>query len=104
MGDGSTATTYIGCDKGTKSMAEDNKGINYTRLALGAGLLNIFIALGLTSWVTICRLTRGQFLSLREKEFVVAARSVGAPARRIILHHLLPNALTPMPASAAHLR
>jgi oligopeptide transport system permease protein len=64
--------------------------------ALGAGLLNIFIALGLTSWVTLCRLTRGQFLSLREKEFVVAARSVGAPARRIIFNHLLPNALTPI--------
>ncbi len=64
--------------------------------ALGAGLLNIFIALGLTSWVTLCRLTRGQFLSLREKEFVLAAHAVGAPARRIILKHLLPNALTPI--------
>ncbi len=64
--------------------------------ALGAGLLNIFIALGLTSWVTLCRLTRGQFLSLREKEFVVAAHAVGAPARWIIVHHLLPNALTPI--------
>jgi ABC-type dipeptide/oligopeptide/nickel transport system permease subunit len=64
--------------------------------ALGAGLLNIFIALGLTSWVTLCRLTRGQFLTLREKEFVVAARAVGAPASRIIWKHLLPNALTPL--------
>ncbi|CAN5414035.1 ABC transporter permease [soil metagenome] len=64
--------------------------------ALGAGLLNIFIALGLTSWVTLCRLTRGQFLSLREKEFVVAAHAVGAPASRIIVRHLLPNALTPI--------
>lgn len=64
--------------------------------ALGAGLLNIFIALGLTNWVTICRLTRGQFLSLRKKEFVVAAHAVGAPAGRIIIKHLLPNALTPL--------
>ena len=45
--------------------------------ALGTGLTNIFIAIGLTGWVTICRLTRGQFLSLREKEFVTAARAVG---------------------------
>ncbi len=64
--------------------------------ALGAGLLNIFIALGLTSWVTICRLTRGQLLSLREKDFVLAAHAVGAPPSRIILRHLLPNALTPL--------
>jgi oligopeptide transport system permease protein len=64
--------------------------------ALGPGLMNIFIALGLTTWVTICRLTRGQFLSLREKEFTVAARAVGASGGRIIWHHLLPNALTPI--------
>ena len=64
--------------------------------ALGAGLLNIFIALGLTSWVTICRLTRAQFLSLRKKEFVVAATAIGAPSSRIIWRHLLPNALTPL--------
>ena len=50
--------------------------------ALGTGLTNIFIAIGLTGWVTICRLTRGQFLSLREKEFVTAARAVGAALRR----------------------
>lgn len=64
--------------------------------ALGAGLFNIFIALGLTSWVTVCRLIRGQFLTLREKEFVVAARAVGVPANRIIWRHILPNALTPL--------
>lgn len=64
--------------------------------ALGAGLLNIFIALGLTSWVTICRLTRGQLLSLREKDFVLAAHAIGAPPSRIIWRHLLPNALTPL--------
>lgn len=64
--------------------------------ALGAGLTNIFIALGLTSWVTICRLVRAQFLSLRQKEFVTAAQSVGSPSSRIIIRHLLPNALTPI--------
>jgi oligopeptide transport system permease protein len=64
--------------------------------ALGAGLLNIFIALGLTSWVTICRLVRAQFLSLREKEFITATRAVGSTASRIVIKHLLPNALTPI--------
>lgn len=64
--------------------------------ALGAGLFNIFLAIGLTGWVTLCRLTRGQFLALREKEFIMAARAAGAASRRIILRHLLPNALTPI--------
>lgn len=64
--------------------------------ALGPGMVNIFIALGLTGWVTLCRLTRGQLLSLREKEFVLAARAVGARSGRIITKHLLPNALTPI--------
>ena len=63
---------------------------------LGAGMLNIFIALGLTSWVTICRLTRAQFLTLRQKDFVMAAESIGSPANRIIWRHLFPNALTPI--------
>jgi ABC-type dipeptide/oligopeptide/nickel transport system permease subunit len=64
--------------------------------ALGPGMVNIFIALGLTGWVTLCRLTRGQFLTLREKEYVLAAESVGAKSGRIITKHLLPNALTPI--------
>ncbi len=64
--------------------------------ALGAGLFNIFLAIGLTGWVTLCRLTRGQFLALREKEFIVAACAAGATSWRIILRHLLPNALTPI--------
>ncbi len=64
--------------------------------ALGAGLLNIFLAIGLTGWVTLCRLTRGQFLALREKEFIMGARAVGATSWQIILRHLLPNALAPI--------
>jgi len=46
--------------------------------ALGAGLLNIFIAIGVTGWVTLCRLTRGQVLALREQEFIIGARAAGA--------------------------
>jgi ABC-type dipeptide/oligopeptide/nickel transport system permease subunit len=63
---------------------------------LGSGMKNIFIAIGLTSWVTICRLTRAQFLSLRQKDFVMAAESTGASSARLIWRHLLPNALTPI--------
>jgi|SRR5919108_354216 ABC-type dipeptide/oligopeptide/nickel transport system permease subunit len=63
---------------------------------LGRGLFNIFIAIGLIGWVTLARLVRGQLLSIREKEFVLAARAIGAPTGRIILRHLLPNALTPI--------
>jgi oligopeptide transport system permease protein len=64
--------------------------------ALGAGLFNIFLAIGLTGWVTLCRLTRGQFLALRETEFVSGARALGATTSRILLRHLLPNALGPI--------
>lgn len=63
---------------------------------LGSGMKNIFIAIGLTSWVTICRLTRAQFLSLRQKDFIMAAESTGATSVRLIWRHLLPNALTPI--------
>src|SRR5207253_474869 len=45
---------------------------------IGAGLPNVILAIGITSWIDVCRLTRGQFLSLREREFVVAARAYGA--------------------------
>ncbi|MFN8536689.1 MAG: ABC transporter permease [Thermomicrobiales bacterium] len=62
----------------------------------GRGLDKIFIVIGLTSWVTLARLVRAQFLSLREKDFVVAARSIGADDMRLILKHMLPNALTPI--------
>ncbi len=50
------------------------------------------VILGLISWTGISRIVRGEFLSLREKEFVEAATAVGAPARRIIFRHILPNA------------
>jgi ABC-type dipeptide/oligopeptide/nickel transport system permease subunit len=64
--------------------------------ALGAGLFNIFLAIGVTGWVTLCRLTRGQFLALREKEYIMGAHACGATTRQIILRHLLPNALAPI--------
>lgn len=62
----------------------------------GGGVRNIIIVIGVTSWVTLCRLTRGQLLTLREQEYVQAARSLGAPELRIAWRHLLPNALPPL--------
>ena len=60
------------------------------------GLLIIFFAIGIANWVGIARLTRGQLLSLKEREFVDAARALGAGNRHIIVKHLLPNALGPI--------
>ncbi len=62
----------------------------------GGGLWKVILVLGVTSWVGIARLVRGQLLSLREKEFVEAARCIGASEWHIIIKHLLPNALTPL--------
>ena len=63
---------------------------------LGAGFWNVMLAIGITSWITSCRLTRAQFLALREKEFVEAARMIGAGGWRIITMHMLPNAIAPI--------
>ncbi len=60
------------------------------------GMLFIFIGIGVTSWMQMARLTRGQVLSLREKEFVESARSLGASDARIMFRHILPNALGPL--------
>jgi oligopeptide transport system permease protein len=60
------------------------------------GLLLVFIAIGLTSWVTVARLVRGQLLSLKEIEFVEAARAIGVRDRNIVTRHLLPNSIGPV--------
>jgi ABC-type dipeptide/oligopeptide/nickel transport system permease subunit len=60
--------------------------------ALG-GLLGVFIALGLTSWLTTCRLVRAQILSLKTREYVQASRGLGARGARVIVAHLLPNTM-----------
>jgi oligopeptide transport system permease protein len=60
------------------------------------GLLIVFVAIGLTAWVTMARLVRGQLLSLKESEFVEAARAIGVSDRKIVTRHLLPNALGPI--------
>jgi oligopeptide transport system permease protein len=60
------------------------------------GIRNLVLAIGLTSWMGMARLVRGQFLSLREKEFVEAARMIGTRDASIITRHLLPNSLGPI--------
>jgi peptide/nickel transport system permease protein len=67
---------------------------------LEPSIWNIMIVIGLTSWMGVARLVRAEFLSLRERDFVVAARALGASDSRIIFRHLLPNALSPVLVSA----
>jgi peptide/nickel transport system permease protein len=63
---------------------------------LGSGLINIFIAMSITGWIGIARLVRGQVLSLREKDYTLSARCVGATNWHIIRRHMLPNSLAPL--------
>jgi ABC-type dipeptide/oligopeptide/nickel transport system permease subunit len=63
---------------------------------LGSGLENVIIIFILTGWMGMARLVRGQLLSLRENDYVLAARCVGVRDRRIIFRHLLPNAVSPI--------
>ena len=60
------------------------------------GMLFIFVGIGLTSWMQMARLTRGQVLSVREQEYVTAALSIGAPTTSILWKHVLPNILGPI--------
>lgn len=64
--------------------------------ALGKGFWQVFVAVGLTMWVEVARVVRGQFMSLREKEFVEAAKALGFRNFRIIFRHILPNAMAPV--------
>jgi peptide/nickel transport system permease protein len=61
--------------------------------ALGKGFWQVFIAVGLTMWVEVARVVRGQIISIREKEFVEAARALGFRNSRIIFRHILPNVM-----------
>lgn len=66
---------------------------------LKPGLQSIIIAMSVTYWVGMARIVRGQVLSMREQEFVLAARTIGASTRRILFKHLLPNAMGPIMVS-----
>src|SRR6185312_16893851 len=64
------------------------------------GLLTVFLSFSIIGWVGVARLVRGQVLSLKEKEFIEAARSIGVPTWRILTSHLLPNSLAPIIVAA----
>jgi len=69
--------------------------------ALGPSLQNALIAISAVTWPVYARLIRGQVLSLKQREFVLAARTVGVPRRWIVLRHLLPNMLAPLLVQAS---
>jgi ABC-type dipeptide/oligopeptide/nickel transport system permease subunit len=70
-------------------------------MAMGKGFWQIFIAVGLTMWVSVARLIRGQVMAIKEMEYVLAARALGLKDSRIILRHILPNILGPVLVIAA---
>jgi ABC-type dipeptide/oligopeptide/nickel transport system permease subunit len=63
---------------------------------VGTGVANVIFVLAITTWIEPLRLTRAQFLTYREKDFVLSARALGASDLRILLSHILPNALSPI--------
>ena len=70
-------------------------------LTLGKGFWQIFIAVGLTMWVSVARVVRGQVLALREMEYIQAAKALGLKNLRIIVRHILPNVMGPVIVIAA---
>lgn len=66
----------------------------------GGTFLLIVSAIGVTSWMQAARVVRGEVLALKEREFVLAARSIGTPSRRMILRHVLPNVVSPIMVAA----
>jgi oligopeptide transport system permease protein len=65
-------------------------------VVMGSGLIPIIIAMTITGWINMARIVRGQVLQLKEQEFVMAAEVLGASFSRILLKHLLPNAMGPI--------
>ena len=70
-------------------------------MAMGKGFWQIFVAVGLTMWVSVARLIRGQVLAIRELEYIQAAKALGLRDSRIIIRHILPNILGPVMVIAA---
>lgn len=72
------------------------RSVNSPILQAAGGVPAIILVIGLLSWMTVARLVRGSFLSLKETEFVEAARAAGASNLRIMFRHILPNAMSPI--------
>jgi oligopeptide transport system permease protein len=92
--------TFIQSYLGRPGMGAAVSFISSVNKSMG-GLLGIFIAFGLTSWLTLARLVRGQTLSVKAQPFVESARSVGATDGQIMRRHVFPNVLAPVVIAAA---
>jgi oligopeptide transport system permease protein len=83
--------------RGVLSHSEESSVAGVASLnAASGGLLGVFIVLFVTHWLTVCRLVRAQVLSIKEREFILAARAVGAGRQRLMRIHLLPHVLAPV--------
>jgi oligopeptide transport system permease protein len=65
-------------------------------VVFGSGLLTVVIVIGLVDWLGMARIVRGQVLSIKNREYVLAAKALGAKPKRILLRHLIPNAMGPI--------
>jgi len=70
-------------------------------IALGGSLINIILAMSITGWIGVARLVRGQVLSLKQTDYVRAARAMGASTNQIVMSHMVRNSMTPIIISAA---
>ena len=64
--------------------------------SVGPSILNVMVVIGVFGWTGTCRVVRGETLSLRERDFVLAARCLGVPAARVVFRHILPNVVAPI--------
>lgn len=67
---------------------------------VGGSVSLIIVIIGLTSWMYVARIVRAEFLSLKESDYILAARSIGTPTREIIFRHILPNSMAPIVVAA----
>jgi oligopeptide transport system permease protein len=79
--------------------ANQTNAVGRLVIVMGPSIIAIFIAFALLYWTTLARIIRGQILQLKQQEYVIAARALGASNRRIILKHLLPNCVGPLVAA-----
>jgi peptide/nickel transport system permease protein len=67
---------------------------------VGGSVFFIIIIIGLTSWMVVARIVRAEFLSIKENEYILAAKAIGTPTRQIIFKHILPNSIAPIVVAA----
>jgi peptide/nickel transport system permease protein len=83
-----------------KSFGSDMPNINLLGRTFSGSVVVVVLIIGLTSWMYLARIVRAQFISLKEREFILAARATGTPAIQVIFGHILPNTMAPIIVSA----